>query len=82
MKSLTVLNVYLAYEDYKEGAKYGAAFGVINVAGALVGMPGAGTVLGQAKDLPPVDPVKLAKGMVSGASPKSVAMGWLFGAFR
>jgi hypothetical protein len=83
VKGLIVANVYFAIEDYKEGLKYGQYFAIMNLAGSLVGMSGAGTVMGQAKDLPPADPVKLMRAVVtSNASAQSIGMGWLHGQFR
>jgi hypothetical protein len=83
-KGLMVLNIYFAYEAYKEGAKNSTGEGVLNALGSLQGLPETGTMLRQAAELGFVvsDPAKLGGAIKSGASPVSVWMGVMFGSFR
>jgi hypothetical protein len=81
-KGLLALNIYFAYDAYREGAaRHGTAGGILSTAGALAGgAPGLDRVL--LEPPPPADPSKVWSAMKSGASPTSIGMGWLFGAFR
>jgi hypothetical protein len=79
-----VLNLYLAHEAYKEGAKNSTGEGILNAAGSLQGAPEYGTMLRQAAELGStgLTPAKLWSAIKSGASPTSIGMGAIFGAFR
>lgn len=83
-KALFVANIYFAYEDYKEGAKNSTGEGILNAAGTLGGIPSTGTILRQALEFDSMvhDPAKLWNAVKSGASPVSIGMGMVFGAFR
>jgi RHS repeat-associated protein len=97
-KALFVLNIYLAHDAYQEGvhattvapagpgvlAVGSQGEGILNAAGALQGGPQTGTMLREAAQLGTAvhDPGKLWNAVTSGASPTSVGMGLIFGAFR
>jgi RHS repeat-associated protein len=78
-----------AIEIYPAGPAEGLAVGsvgegVLNAAGALQGAPEYGTMLRRAAELGStgLTPAKLWNAIKSGASPTSIGMGAMFGAFR
>src|SRR5262249_46544998 len=84
-EGLIILNLYLAYEDYKEGAKHSEGEGILNAVGTLQGAPGTGTALVKAAEFGTAvhDPKKLWDAIKANmASPVSIGMGITFGSFR
>jgi len=95
---LLVVNSYFAWDAYKDGTRANTPApvgdgmiggstgeGILNAAGSLAGGgPGTGTALRQAAELGSAvhDPGKLVDAVKSGASPTSIGMGIIFGAFR
>jgi RHS repeat-associated protein len=94
---LTAVNVYFAVESYREGirpntpAPVGNGMiggsqgeGVLNAVGSLAGAEGVGTALRQSAELGSAvhNPEGLWDAIRSGASPRSIGMGIIFGAFR
>ena len=95
-KGLFVLNLYFAWESYKEGTRPNTPApvgdgliggsegeGVLNAAGTLAGGAPVGTMLRQAAELGSAvhDPGKLWDAVKSGASPLSIGMGIYYGSF-
>jgi hypothetical protein len=95
---LLVVNSYFAWDAYKDGTRANTPApvgdgmiggstgeGILNAAGSLAGGgPGTGTALRQSAELGSAvhDPGKLVDAVKSGASPTSIGMGIIFGAFR
>jgi RHS repeat-associated protein len=97
-KALWALNIYFAWESYKEGTRPNTPApvgngmiggsqgeGMLNAAGMLAGGAPLGTMLRQAAEFGSTgaDPKKVWDAIRSGtASPTSIGMGIYFGAFR
>ncbi|GAB2682001.1 SpvB/TcaC N-terminal domain-containing protein [Nocardia goodfellowii] len=79
-----VVNVYFAYEGYKEGAKHSEGEAVLNFVGGLGGLPEYGTILRQGGEFGSMvsKPGKLWDAIKGGSSPQSIGMGMIFGSFR